>query len=36
MTVVWNMDDLKISHENAYTVDALIRKLSERYQKNQI
>ena len=29
MTVVWHVDDLKISHENGDTVDALIRKLSE-------
>ena len=33
MTVVWYVDDLKISHKNQDTVDALIRKLSERYGK---
>ena len=27
------MDDLKISHENGDTLDALINKLSERYGK---
>ena len=27
------MDDLNISHKNGDTVDALIRKLSERYGK---
>ena len=33
MTVVWNVDDLRISHENGYTMDALINKLSKRYGK---
>ena len=33
MTVVWYVDDLKISHKNGYTVDTLINKLSERYGK---
>ena len=27
MKVVWHVDDLKISHDNGDTVDALIRKL---------
>ena len=31
MTVVWHVDDLKISHKNGDTVDALINKLRERY-----
>ena len=31
MTFVWNVDDLKISHKNGDTVDALISNLSERY-----
>ena len=34
MTVVWHVDDLKISHENVDTVDALINKLRERYGKD--
>ena len=29
MKVVWHVDDLKISHENKDTVDALINKFSE-------
>ena len=33
MTVVWYVEDLKISHENQDTVDALINKLSKRYGK---
>ena len=33
MTVVWHVDNLKISHGNGDTVDALINKLSERYGK---
>ena len=33
MTVVWHVDDLKISHENKDTVDSLISKLRERYGK---
>ena len=33
MTVMWHVDDLKISHKNEDTVDALIRKLSKRYGK---
>ena len=33
MTVVWHVDDLKISNENGYTVESLIRKLSKRYGK---
>ena len=33
MTVVWHVDDLKISNENGDTVDALINKPSERYGK---
>ena len=32
-TVVSHVGDLQISHENGDTVDALIRKLSERYIK---
>ena len=33
MTVVWNVEDLKIYHRNGDTVDALIKKISERYVK---
>ena len=33
MTVVWHVDDLKISNENGDTVESLIRKLSKRYGK---
>ena len=33
MTVVWHVDDLKISNENGDTVDDLINKPSERYGK---
>ena len=33
MTVMWNVDDLEISHKNGDTVDTLIRKLSEQYKK---
>ena len=33
MTVVYHVDDLKISHENGDTVDSLISKISERYGK---
>ena len=33
MTVVWHVDDLKISHGNGDTMDALIRKLSKQYGK---
>ena len=33
ITVVWHVDDLKISHDNGDTVDALIRKLSKQYGK---
>ena len=33
MTVIWPVDDLKISHENGDTVDALIRNISKRYRK---
>ena len=33
MSVIWHVDDLKISHENGDTVDALINKLSEKYVK---
>ena len=33
MTVVWHVDDLKISHKNGDTVDALISKLIKRYGK---
>ena len=33
MTVVWYVDNLKISHKNGDTVDALINKLSKRYGK---
>ena len=33
MTVVWNVNNLKILHKNGDTVDALTRKLSERYEK---
>ena len=33
MTVVCHVDDLKISHENGDTVDALISKLSKKYGK---
>ena len=33
MTVIWNVDDLEISHENGDTVDALINKFSKRYGK---
>ena len=33
ITVVWHVDDLKISHKIVYTVDALIKNLSERYGK---
>ena len=33
ITVVWHVDDLKISHKNGYTVSALINKLSKRYGK---
>ena len=33
MTVVWHVDDLKTSHKNADTVDALIKNLRERYGK---
>ena len=33
MTVIWHVDDLKISHKNGYTVDTLINKLRDRYGK---
>ena len=33
MTVVWHVDDLKFSHENGYTVGALINKLRDQYGK---
>ena len=33
MTVIWHVDELKISHVNGYTEDALISKLRERYGK---
>ena len=33
MTVVWNVDDLNIYHENGDTVDTLISKRSEQYEK---
>ena len=33
IAVVWNVGDLKISHENGNTVDAPINKLSDRYRK---
>ena len=33
MTVVWRVDDLKISHKNQDTVDAIINNLSEQYGK---
>ena len=33
MTVVWYVEDLKISHRNGDTVDALINKLSKKYGK---
>ena len=33
MTVIWNVDDLEISHENGDTVDALINKFSKQYGK---
>ena len=29
MTAVWHVDDLKISHNNGDTVDAIIRIISE-------
>ena len=35
MIVVWHVDDLKISHKNGYTLDALINKLGERYGKEE-
>ena len=33
MTVVWNMDELKIFHKNGDTGDAMISKLSKGYVK---
>ena len=35
MTFVWHVDNLNISHENGDTVDALINKISERYEKEE-
>ena len=32
-TVVWHVENLKMSHENGDTVDALISKISKRYRK---
>ena len=33
MTVVWHVDDLKISHKNRDTVDALINQLKKKFVK---
>ena len=33
MTVIWNVDNLKFSHKNGDTVDALINKLIKKYRK---
>ena len=33
MTVIWHVDNLKFSHKNGDTVDALINKLIKQYRK---
>ena len=35
MTVVWHVEYRKIFHKNGDTVDALIKKLSEQYGKEE-